>query len=264
MPVDSIAKLIQTLRGENGCPWDKQQTPRSLTRYLIEEVYELADAIESENAKDVKEEAGDVLFQLLFIIELFVEKGLFSLKDVVKDNVEKMIRRHPHVFGDVKADTTAKVKKNWKKIKEEEHKDDHIQSVLDNVPDGLPALMKAYRVSERAVQTGFDWENIQGVMAKVREELDEFEDEIRNRPKDHAQQLRAEIEFGDILFTLVNVARFAGIHPETALQSSTHKFNKRFKYMEKSALGRGRKIDTLPVKEMHVLWEEAKKATADH
>ncbi len=264
MPISSIVKLIQSLRGDNGCPWDKQQTPRSLTRFLIEEAYELSDAIESGDAEKVKEEAGDVLFQLISIIEIFDEKGSFDLGEVVHDNREKMIRRHPHVFGSEKAETTEQVKQNWKKIKEEENKNETSDSVLSNVPDSLPALMKAYRISERAAQTGFDWEDIQGVMAKVKEELGEFEHEIKNGNPNPLRNFEAEVEFGDILFTLVNVARFAGFHPETALQSSVHKFNKRFRYMEKKAKESGRKIDAVPVKEMHILWEDAKKAMADH
>jgi MazG family protein len=256
-PVARLEALIETLRGEKVCPWDKKQTPDTMARYLVEEVYELVDAIISKDSTAVCEEAGDVLFQLLFVVNLFRESGQFSLSDVVEKNVEKMIRRHPHVFGDVTAETPAAVSENWEKIKRKEKGDGGCHSVLDSIPPSLPALLRASKVSERAAKTGFDWDDISGVMAKTMEEWDEFSTEINN-PVCTSGSDKAAMEFGDILFTMVNVARFACIHPETALIRSIQKFEKRFTYMEEKSFQAGRDIVSLSMQEMHNLWDEAK------
>lgn len=257
MLIERLDALIVTLRGENGCPWDKKQTPDTMTRYLIEEVYELTDAIISKDADAVCEEAGDVLFQLLFVINLFMESGHFCLQDVVERNVEKMVRRHPHVFGDVTAKTPEKVSENWEKIKLKEKGGTGSHSVLSSIPRSLPALLRASMVSERAAKTGFDWDDISGVMAKTMEEWMEFSTEV-NKPEGATGSDKAAMEFGDILFTMVNVARFASIHPETALIRSIQKFEKRFNYMEEKAIEAGRDMDSLTFQEMHDLWDEAK------
>ena len=254
--IHRIQALIATLRGENGCPWDRKQTPQSMTRYLVEEVYELADAILANDAEAVCEESGDVLFQLLFVIHLFTETGAFSLDDVVERNVVKMVRRHPHVFSDATAETPEQVRENWDKIKSAE-KGRHNRSILDSIPKGMPALLRAAMVSERAAKTGFDWDDIGGVMAKTMEEWAEFSKEIQ-QSGGSAGNDKAATEFGDILFTMVNVARFARIHPETALMRSIQKFEKRFAYMEGKASQAGKVIDDLTFHEMQTLWEEAK------
>ena len=256
-PIERLVTLIETLRGENGCPWDKEQTPDSMVRYLIEEVYELVDAILAKDVDAVCEEAGDVLFQLLFVINLFGESGHFNLQHVIENNMEKMIRRHPHVFGDADAKTTERVRANWEKIKLKEKGGTGCHSVLNSIPQSLPALLRASMVSERAARTGFDWDDISGVMAKTMEEWSEFSTEISN-PEGTAGNDNAAMEFGDILFTMVNVARFARIHPETALLRSIRKFEKRFNYMEEKAIDAGRGIDSLSIQEMHNLWDEAK------
>ena len=255
--IERLIALIETLRGENGCPWDKKQTPGSIARYLIEETYELADAIVANNAEDVCEELGDVLFQLLFIVHLFREAGHFDLEDVIKKNIKKMIHRHPHVFGDVEVKTAERVSENWQKIKMAEKGDRPRQSILDSVPQSVPALLRAAMVSERAAKTGFDWEDISGVMAKTMEEWQEFSREVKplNRSADRE---KAAMEFGDVLFSMVNVARFANIHPEIALLQSIQKFEKRFRYMEDKAKGSGRSIEALTFEEMHQLWDKAK------
>ena len=258
VPVEPIVTLIKKLRGDNGCPWDKKQTPDTMTRYLIEEVYELVDAIISGDADAVCEEAGDVLFQLLFVIHLFSESGHFRLQDVVEKNVAKMVHRHPHVFGDVTADTAEKVSENWQKIKQAEKGREERRSVLDSIPQSMPALLRASVVSERAAKTGFDWDDISGVMAKTMEEWAEFSKEIRD-DRGSGGQDKVAMEFGDILFTLVNVARFARIHPETALIRSIHKFEKRFAYMEDQSSQAQRDLDSLSPQEMNTLWEEAKR-----
>jgi MazG family protein len=257
MSIERLGDLIETLRGENGCPWDKKQTPDSMARYLIEEVYELVDAIVSKNAEDVCEEAGDVLFQLLFLIRLFREDGHFDFQDVVDRNLKKMIHRHPHVFGDVKANTPELVSENWQKIKLAEKGNSGRQSVLDSVPQSMPALLRAAMVSERAAKTGFDWDDISGVMAKTMEEWGEFCTEVEHLDC-AADREKAAMEFGDILFSMVNVARFARVHPEIALMQSIQKFEKRFRYMEHRAIESGRSIDDLPFEEMQHLWDAAK------
>ena len=256
-PIERLEALIETLRGKNGCPWDKKQTPYTMARYLVEEVYELVDAIITNDSAAVCEEAGDVLFQLLFVVNLFRESGKFSLTDVVEKNVEKMIRRHPHVFGDATAKTPETVSENWDKIKLKEKGGAGRHSVLSSIPQSVPALLRASMVSERAAKTGFDWDDISGVMAKTMEEWEEFSTEINN-PECKTGCDKAAMEFGDILFTMVNVARFARIHPETALIMSIQKFEKRFTYMEERSIEAGRDIVSLTMREMQNLWDEAK------
>jgi len=261
--VKEIIDLIQTLRGPKGCPWDKKQTPRTISIYLIEEVFELADAIESGSPIAICEELGDVLFQILFIIQLFEHQGTFGLDQVSHAIVKKMINRHPHVFGDANIDTPGEVREQWHRIKLKEKNHAVRPSLLDSVPVGLPALVRAYRISERAARTGFDWDNIEGVMEKAIEEWDEFKGELKKSTTEGEVKHGLELEFGDILFTLVNVARFAGIHPETSLTGSIKKFEKRFRYMEEKVSSRGRALETVSREEMDRLWEEAKDAAYD-
>ncbi len=248
--------IISALRGKNGCPWDKKQTPASMALYLIEETHELLEAIESEDTEHIKEELGDVLFLIIFIARMFDEKKAFNINDAAKEASRKLIRRHPHVFGDGHLSTDDEVKKQWDKIKKKEN-NHKLSSVLDSVPLKLPALMRAYRISERAARTGFDWNDIHGVMDKVQEEWDEFKNEMASL--EDGENGKAALEMGDILFTLVNVARFAKIHPETALSASNAKFEKRFRYMEEKAKEKGMEIDSVPSREKEALWEEAKK-----
>lgn len=258
MEIISIIELIEILRGENGCPWDRKQTPKTIAVYLIEEIYELVDAIESGDPGDVCEELGDVLFHILFIAGLFREMGHFSIKDVVDLNVKKMTRRHPHIFGNERVDSVEDVRERWHQIKMEEKSLAKKASVLDSVPTGLPALMRAYRLSERAAKTGFDWNDIFGVMQKVEEEWSELKAMLERENHVSKDQDLLALEFGDVLFTLVNVGRFANINPETALRNSTKKFEKRFKYMEKLITESRRSIVSVSQGEMDELWEEAK------
>jgi tetrapyrrole methylase family protein / MazG family protein len=258
MEINSIIELIERLRSENGCPWDRKQTPKSIAVYLLEEVYELVDAIESGDSGAVCEELGDVLFHILFLSSLFREMGHFDIKDVVDLNIKKMTRRHPHVFGNERVDNIEEVRARWHQIKKEEKNLDKEASILDSVPAGFPALMRAHRISERAAKTGFDWNDIPDVMQKVEEEWSEFKALLERENRDPTDQDLLALEFGDVLFTLVNVARFAHIHPETALRNSTKKFENRFKYMEKLIAERHRIIESLSHREMDELWEEAK------
>ncbi|MBU1052614.1 MAG: nucleoside triphosphate pyrophosphohydrolase [Proteobacteria bacterium] len=254
---ENLIKLIETLRGTNGCPWDQKQTPKTMAVYLLEEVYELVDAIESENFDEICEELGDVLFHIIFIARLFEEKKSFGIDDVVKQITEKMVRRHPHVFGQESAEDSSVLRNRWHKIKKNEKNHAKIEATLDSVPGKLPALMRAYRISERAARTGFDWDNISDVMKKAEEEWHEFQCALNENSDDNKKENIA-LEFGDILFTLVNVARFAAIHPETALKESIKKFETRFRTMEKMATQSGRDIDSLSRNEFDTMWETVK------
>jgi tetrapyrrole methylase family protein/MazG family protein len=262
--MNALTQLIATLRGENGCPWDKKQTPQTMVIYLLEEVYELVEAIESGNPEDVCEELGDVLFQVLFISQLFQEAGHFDLEKVVNVNTEKMRRRHPHVFGDEKVETPEEVKRRWHKIKLAEKKQNQKKSLLDGVPAKLPPMSRAFRVSERAARAGFDWNDIAGVIQKVQEEWAELMSALK-QPSSERDPISAKsqedpvVEFGDVLFTLINVGRFARIHPETALIRSVKKFEKRFRCMEKEILSRGKNFESISHKEWDLLWEAAKR-----
>lgn len=258
MEIDAIIELIETLRGENGCPWDKKQTPRTIAVYLVEEIYELVDAIESGNHDNVCEELGDVMFHILFLTVLFREMGHFDIKDVVDVNTEKMTRRHPHVFGKDRVGSAEEVRVRWHKIKMKEKQHVPDSSILDSVPASLPALMRAHRISERAAKTGFDWSDISGVMKKVEEEWTELKTELKGLNKSPKDQDILALEFGDVLFTLVNLARFANIHPEIALKDSTKKFEKRFKHMEKQISKSQREMESFSQDELNGLWEEAK------
>jgi MazG family protein len=257
-PFETLIELIDVLRGDSGCPWDKKQTPTSIAVYLIEEIFELFDAIAADNPEEICEELGDVLFQIFFIAGLYQEKGRFSIEDVARLNAEKMTRRHPHVFGKENAQTTETIRERWHQIKMKEKTRAPESSILDSVPAGLPALMRAYRISERAARTGFDWPDLSGVMLKVEEEWCEFKSALTKNDSD-----QTALEFGDLLFTLMNVARFVGVHPATALTASTQKFVRRFKIMEKAASEKGRKIGSLTPEEMDALWKAAKSADGD-
>lgn len=255
----AIVALIQRLRGEDGCPWDQKQTPQSLAVYLIEEMYELVDAVTTGNAQAICEELGDVVFQILFMAELFAESGSFDLDTVVQRNIDKMVRRHPHVFGEKTAMSTDAIRKNWHAIKKEEQKANHRESssVLDSIPASLPALMRSYRVSERAARTGFDWNDLTEVMAKVEEEWGEFKTAVQQIQDEESRRMAA-VEFGDIIFTLSNVARFVDFHPETALTAAINKFEQRFRYMEQDFNRQGTEIESASREAMDHAWETAK------
>ena len=258
LPTDSLNKLmrlIQTLRSDEGCPWDREQTPITISQYLIEETYELVDAIESGNAEKTCEELGDVLFHVFFLSELYREQGLFDIDAVARNNNKKMIRRHPHVFSNNRVDSTEAVRQQWHQIKMAEKGHEANTSELDSVPVQLPALMRAYRISERAARAGFDWSNLSGVMEKVEEEWAEFKKAIKRQSSD-----QAAMEFGDILFTLTNVARFARIHPESALIGAIHKFVKRFKLLEKLVREKGENIRMQSPDLLDEFWQKIKES----
>jgi tetrapyrrole methylase family protein / MazG family protein len=261
--INLLINLIETLRGKNGCPWDQKQTPRSMSVYLIEEMYELVEAIIRDNKNHVCEELGDVIFHILFLTSIYKEKGEFSLEIVVDQVTEKMIRRHPHVFGNTTVENVEDVKKQWHHIKQSEKNDDSFTSVLSSVPKSLPALIRAYQISDRAARTGFDWDDINGVIAKAEEEWEEFKKELASDSPEKTNLRKKSLEFGDVLFTLMNIARFAGIHPETSLAESTNKFEKRFKFMENEILKEGKHINSATKIEMNRLWDKAKEKFQD-
>jgi MazG family protein len=248
-----LLRIIERLRGADGCPWDRQQTARSMMRYLLEEAYELADAVASEEAGNVCEELGDVLFHVLFIAQINAEAGAFSLAEVCRAIADKMIRRHPHVFGSATVADSDEVVRNWQRIKQGENHPHQRQSVLDGLPASMPCLMRAFAVSERAARARFDWQDVDGVLAKLAEELAEFREALRRGMPEEVCE-----EFGDVLFTLVNVGRLAGVHPETALAGAARKFEKRFRQMETVIGDSGRELESVPQSEKDLIWESIK------
>ncbi len=244
-----LVKIMDELREQ--CPWDKKQTIHTLRSMTIEELYELVDAIDSNDWKGIKEELGDLFLHLLFYSRIGREESQFILDDVLNGIAEKLIRRHPHIYGDLEVKDEEEVKKNWQKIKAAEGK--LSQSVLEGVPKSLPAIVKALRVQEKAKQIGFEWENKQDVWAKVEEEMNEITTAVQ-----HADKNEMEAEFGDILFSLVNYARFLQIDPEAALEKTNQKFIRRFKFMEKKAVEKGLTLDKMSLSEMDELWNAAK------
>jgi tetrapyrrole methylase family protein/MazG family protein len=243
---------MKRLRGENGCPWDHEQTHESLKPYLLEETYEVLEAIDKQDDEEMSEELGDLLLQIVFHAQIATEKGKFTIDDVARKIVEKLKRRHPHVFGKTKVKGSDEVLKNWEEIKKDEGK----LSVLAGVPDHLPALLRARRVQEKAKRVGFDWDSIDGAFGKILEEVRELKDAAEEMNKQ-----KIEDEFGDILFSIVNVSRFLGIDAESSLRKTINKFKQRFQHVERIAEMRGEKpLNDYSINELDELWEEAKDA----
>ena len=232
------------------CPWDKKQTNESLRPNTIEEVYELCDALMKDDQKNICKELGDVLLHIAFYAKIGSEKGEFDIKDVCDKLSDKLIFRHPHVFGEVKADTAEKVSENWEQIKLKEK--DGNKSVLSGVPEALPSLIKAYRIQDKARNVGFDWEQREQVWSKVKEEISEFEKEVADMDKE-----KAEAEFGDVMFSLINAARLYKINPDNALERTNQKFIRRFNYLEEHTLKAGRNLADMSLEEMDEIWNEA-------
>jgi len=250
-PLYLLGEIASILRGENGCAWDREQTPQTLKPYLIEEAYELYDAIDREDPDHMREELGDLLFQVYIHAQIAKEKGLFTIDDVASDAAEKLIRRHPHVFGDDKVNSASEVIERWEKIKKKEKP--HRESILDGVPRQLPALLKAYRVQQKVSRIGFDWESSEGALEKLEEEVSELREAASSGDRNSILE-----ESGDMLFSTVNILRHMGINPEDALMKSTEKFIRRYKKMESIASERGLKIEDLDINGMDSLWEESK------
>ncbi len=232
------------------CPWDKKQTLESLRHLTIEETYELADAILENDLNEIKNELGDVLLHLVFYAKISSEKNAFDIGDVANAISEKLISRHPHIYGDIVVKDESEVKENWEKLKLKEGK----KSVLEGVPKSLPAMVKANRIQDKVSGVGFDWEEPNQVWNKVQEELSELNEEIKKGSNNSI-----ESEFGDVLFSLINFARFIGVNPENALEKTNKKFINRFQYLEKAVKKEGKKLSEMTLSEMDVYWEQSKK-----
>ncbi|MDC6367460.1 MULTISPECIES: nucleoside triphosphate pyrophosphohydrolase [Flavobacteriaceae] len=243
-----LLNIMDELREQ--CPWDKKQTMQSLRHLTIEETYELGDAILDNDMEEIKKELGDVLLHIVFYAKIGSETGDFDIADVANGICDKLIHRHPHIYGDVKVENEEEVKQNWENIKLKEGK----KSVLEGVPQSLPALVKANRIQEKVAGVGFDWEKPEQVFEKLQEELGELQEEVQSENKD-----RMEAEFGDVLFSMVNYARFLDINPENALERTNKKFIKRFQYLEEKTKTIGKTLKEMTLAEMDVFWEEAKK-----
>lgn len=249
---ETLISIMGRLRAPGGCPWDAEQTHESLTRYLLEETYEVIEAIDNKSPEHLMEELGDLLLQPVFHAAIAEEAGTFNIEDVIKTICEKLIRRHPHVFGDEHiADSAAQVA-NWEKIKKQE-KGDERKSALSGVPPHLPALLKAHKITEKAARVGFDWDDIAPVKAKVMEELAEFEDAMASGD---TEQMEAEL--GDLLFSIVNLGRFLSINTEEALRKTITRFQTRFEFVEASLQAKGKSMQESTLAEMDSYWEQAK------
>lgn len=249
---DRLLVIMDDLREK--CPWDKKQTMDTLRHLTIEETYELSDAILAGDLNEIKKEIGDVFLHLVFYSKIGSEQSAFDVTDVLNGICEKLISRHPHIYGDVVAETEEQVKSNWEALKLKEGN----KSVLSGVPASLPALVKSMRIQEKARGAGFDWEEKEQVWAKVEEELGEFKEEFVGKVLDEKQKNKAEGELGDLIFSLVNFARFIDINPETALERTNRKFIQRFQHLEKRANEMGKTLSEMTLAEMDVYWEEAK------
>ena len=265
---DEFVDTIAALRAPGGCPWDREQTHESIAKNMIEEAYEAVDAIEAGDTVHLREELGDVLLQVVLQSQIAADAGEFTIDDVCRDVNEKMIRRHPHVFGSAKAQSAGDVLELWDSVKLAEK--DAVdggkarEGLLDGIPTGFPALMQAQKISRKAVSVGFEWDTLEDVWGKVDEEIAELRDAFASAPKTdkgkvtEGAKAEVELEFGDVLFTLVNVARKMGVDAESALRASSAKFRRRWAFIEGAAWAQNRKVEELSMDEMQALWDEAK------
>ena len=249
---NQFVATISALRAPDGCPWDCEQTHVSISHNMIEEAYEAVCAIEEEDIALLREELGDVLLQVVLQSQIAADAGEFTIDDVCADVNAKMVRRHPHVFGEVKAETAGQVSENWEQLKLKEK--DGNKSVLSGVPAALPSLIKAYRIQDKARNVGFDWEEREQVWDKGKEEIGEFQAEVANMDKE-----KAEAEFGDVMFSLINAARLYKINPDNALELTNQKFIRRFNYLEEHTIKEGKNLKDMTLEEMDTIWNEAKK-----
>ncbi len=245
---DRLLKIMNELREK--CPWDRKQTMESLRNLTIEETYELADSILDEDLPEIKKELGDLLLHIVFYAKIAEEKQAFDITEVIHSLCDKLVDRHPHVFGDTQVQDHRQVEENWEEIKRREGK----RSILSGVPNSLPALIKSNRIQQKVRGVGFDWERKEQIWDKVREELDELQQEVQ-----HEEQDQIEAEFGDLLFSVINAARLYDVDPENALERTNRKFIRRFRYLEEQTLHKGRSLKDMSLDQMNVIWEEAKK-----
>lgn len=252
-----LIDIIKILRSPGGCPWDAAQNHKTVRNCIIEEAYEVAEAIDKEDMDNLCEELGDVLMQVIFHGNIMEENGINGITDIENRVCDKMINRHPHVFLEDKEETSEqtidKVYEKWENIKREEHSGETLTENIRRVPDALPALIKSYKVQKKVARVGFDWNSISGPLDKLKEETEELNEALGNGDKRHIKE-----ELGDLLFTVVNIARFLEIDPEEALNATTEKFINRFDYIEKSAISKGQSLESMSLNDMDLLWEEAK------
>jgi len=280
---ERAVEIMERLRAPGGCPWDREQTFDSIKPYTLEETYEVLEAIDNRDWPELAGELGDLVLQVLFYAEMAKEQGTFSIDDVLDRLSNKLINRHPHVFGDVKADTSAQVKRNWEALKVEEKRKaagstekQEKRSILAGVSSAMPSLLEAYKLSSRAAQAGFDWPEMEGLFDKLREETDELREHLKEFPAPgprpqgrgmagsgrtvvpEALQGKLEEEVGDLFFVLVNVARYLSLDPESALRKTNRKFKRRFQWMEERLQEKGRTADQASMEELESLWQQAK------
>lgn len=254
LKMNELIRLIQRLRAPDGCHWDREQKQEDIGKYLLEEAYEVVDALAQDNPRHLKEELGDLLFQILFLTEISAREELFSLSDVLDEITRKMIRRHPHVFGDEKVNSVQEVKDNWQKIKAKERDpEEEKRGLFDSVPLSFPALKRAQKITSIASHYGFDWSNSSDILEKMEEELMEFKAALKNDGRD-----KIEEELGDMLFTIVNLSRSHSIDAEAALTKTTKKFLRRFAYVTGQLSARGIKLEEATLQQMDKLWNESK------
>ncbi|MDE2485654.1 MAG: nucleoside triphosphate pyrophosphohydrolase [candidate division NC10 bacterium] len=252
---DALVRIMERLRGDDGCPWDKEQTRQTLKPFLIEEAYEVVEAIDEGDPKQIMEELGDLLFQVVFHAQVAAERREFTIGEVLAATADKMVRRHPHVFGDGTASTAREVLEQWEALKRQERNAASAVpvSALDGVPRELPGLLRAQRLQDKAARVGFDWPDISGVTAKIEEELSELKEAMRSAAPEAIEQ-----ELGDVLFSLVNLARFLNLSAEEALRKSIARFTARFQCMEEALQRDGRRLGEVGLEEMERLWQRAK------
>ena len=260
---DRLVEIMTTLRGPNGCPWDKQQDFSSLKPMLVEEVYEVLEAIDNQDSDGLAEELGDLLLHVVFHAQLGKEASQFDINTVIEKISDKLVRRHPHVFGNESASTPEEVIKNWEAIKAVEkaeklkHRTPDQRSLLEGIPSKLPAIHEAHQISSRAARVGFDWPDIEGIFDKLQEEVHELR-EVISAAGDEMRRERLEDEIGDMLFVIVNIARYLKIDSESALKRANRKFKARFRYMEGELAKQGKSLEETPLEEMEALWQKAK------
>lgn len=253
--LEELLALIRKLRAPDGCPWDRKQKQEDIGKYILEEAYEVIDSLAKKDQQGIQEELGDLLFQILFLAEMGEESGAFTLADVLKKIREKMIRRHPHIFGEKKEITVEEVKENWQQIKKTERTGKGgKENIFSNIPRSLPALKRAQKITAAAAAFGFDWPKTENVLEKIQEELTEFSTALSSNDRDKIQE-----EFGDLIFTLVNLSRFIKVDAESALTGTTNKFLQRFAFVTNQLTARGKTLAESSLAEMDSLWEEAKK-----
>ncbi len=245
---DKLVEVMKILRGPNGCPWDKEQTLETLKKTLVEECYEVIEVMDENNSEELKKELGDLLLQIVFQAEIMSEKNQFDVYDVADSIREKLIRRHPHIFGDVEVEDSNEVLKNWEEIKKLEKGHEHRESILDAIPKGMPPLEKAYKIQNKVMKKGFEFESIEDAFKKVDEEIEELKVAVKNRDKINIKE-----EVGDMIFSLVNISSMVDVDPSSALVDTNKKFEERFRYVEKNC-----DLDKASLEEMDKLWNEAK------